>query len=353
MFNREPAALERAWSVTYKQCRNCDFWVTRQDKHCPNCGVVEPRAAGYIIEARDDRAEALLRDDPPMSEGARALLGGLMGAILGAGIVGGGAGVAVGVAIGVVAGVNVDMLWDSYSRGETTPRNHFGPPATAHTTCLRQDERTIQQRLEAIAAREKQLAEARQRVEAEGAAQQWRTVRAALESAAAILCRQRDRYRAKLWEIALVRWQNTLEPLTGDWDHLTHEECSRRLQGLAAARERGENLLREWEHGELTATSAGQECTARLREVLGTCEQLRQALVVQQAALAVKGIAPLDEALQPVLTPAAALKQLDTFNARAAIGEFSSAFGELEAEYARLQSEHEMAEQVQLINRLR
>ena len=30
---------------------------------------------------------------------------------------------------------------------------------------------------------------------------------------AAILARQRERYHAKLWEIALVRWQNTLEPL--------------------------------------------------------------------------------------------------------------------------------------------
>ncbi len=70
MFNREAGALERAWSVTYKQCRHCD-WVTRQDKHCPNCGVIEPRAAGYVLEPRDERAEALLREEPPMSR-ARA-----------------------------------------------------------------------------------------------------------------------------------------------------------------------------------------------------------------------------------------------------------------------------------------
>lgn len=337
--------------MTYKQCRNCDFWVTRQDKHCPNCGVVEPRAGGLMLDPIPDGDPAGLVENPPATEAARALVGGVLGAIFGASIVGGGPGVAVGVALGVVAGVNMDMMFGFPFPADQSARRFLG--STVPTSCLRQDEQTIQQRLEAITAREKQLGEARQRVLAEGEAGQWQTVRVTLESASQILRRQRERYRAKLWEIALVRWQNTLEPLTSDWDDLSHEECNRRLQTVASARTRGEAFLREWEQADLTATPEGQDRISRLRAALDTCEQLRQALVVQQAALAVRGIAPVDEAMQPVLSPGASLKQLDLFNARAAIGEFSSAFGELEAEYARLQSEEEMAERVQLVHRLR
>ena len=60
----------------------------------------------------------------------------------------------------------------------------------------------------------------------------------------------------------------------------------------------------------------------------------------------------MDEALTPSLAPTENLKSLDVFNARAAIGEFSSAFSELEAEYSRLRSEEELAERAVLARRM-
>jgi hypothetical protein len=63
----------------------------------------------------------------------------------------------------------------------------------------------------------------------------------------------------------------------------------------------------------------------------------------------VKGIAPVDEVLRSA--PAVSLRQFDLFNARAAVGEFSVALKELEAEHARLQSEEEMARQVERMMR--
>lgn len=334
--------------MTYKRCCACDFWVTPHDKRCPNCGIQEPRV---------DRVDTLTMETP-MTDGTRAAFGGFIGAIIG-GFLMDGMGVPVGVAVGVSLGVllGADKEWTPQevmgsAAGSLTSISHTGRRAALNS--LRQDEETIQQRLSDIAAREKRLAEARQKVEQEaGAGERWQKVYAALESAATILSRQRERYHAKLWEIALVRWQNTLEPLAADWEGLTHEECNHRLRLLEASRERGQTFLKDWEGVDLTDLPEGQRCISRLRQALETCEKLREALIVQQAALAVKGIAPMDEALQPALAPAESLKSLDVFNARAAIGEFSSAFNELEAEYSRLRSEEEMAERAVFVNRLR
>lgn len=326
--------------MKYKRCCACDFWVTQSDARCPNCGIQEPRV---------ERAETLPMETP-MTDGTRAAFGGFIGAVIG-GFLMDGMGVAVGVAVGVSLGVllGADREW--------------APPDLATLTrkpvrSLRQDEETIQQRLADISHREKRLLEMRQKIGQEmeqdaaaGGTERWTKVSAALDSAAAILSRQRERYHAKLWEIALVRWQNTLEPLAADWESLTHEACNHRLRLLENARERGQQYLADWEGVDLTDLPEGKRCVQRLRDALAACDKLREALIVQQAALAVKGIAPMDEALQPALMPNDTLKSLDIFNARASIGEFSSAFGELEAEYARLRSEEELAERAVLVQR--
>jgi hypothetical protein len=286
--------------------------------------------------------------DAPMTDGTRAAFGGFIGAIIG-GFLMEGMGVAVGVAVGVSLGVllGADREWQTPDLANLTRR-----PIRS----LRTDEETIQQRLADIAAREKRLAEARHKVLQEIGQDQdgerWQKVHAALDSAASILSRQRERFHAKLWEIALVRWMNTLEPLAADWDSLTHESVNHRLRLLEAARDRGQAYLNEWEGVDLAELPEAQRCVDRLKQALESCDKLREALIVQQAALAVKGIAPMDDALAPTMTPMDSLKSLDVFNARAAIGEFSSAFSELEAEYSRLRSEEELAERAVLARRV-
>lgn len=268
-----------------------------------------------------------------MTDGTRAAFGGFIGAIIG-GLLMDGMGVAVGVAVGVSLGVllGADREW---------PAPDLSALGRRPLRSLKQDEETIQQRLSDIQTREKRLLEVRRRVQEQGisANASWSKVLSAIDSATVMLARQRERYHAKLWEIALVRWQNTIEPLASDWEILTHETVNHRLRLLEVARERGELYLREWEGVDLSDLPEAARCVDRLRQALASCDKLREALIVQQAALAVKGIAPMDEALTPTLTPSEALKSLDIFNARAAIGEFNSAFGELEAEYARLRSE--------------
>lgn len=345
----------------YKRCCACDFWVTASDHRCPNCGIAEPRQDRPMNNNSGvpNNGGDVLTMETPMTDGTRAAFGGFIGAVIG-GFLMEGMGVAVGVAVGVSLGVllGADRDWqipDSGGGGQSANRRKAG-------RSLRQDEETIQQRLADIAGREKRIGEMRQKVAKEAQidsepttefAERWKKVSYTLDSAHAILSRHRERYHAALWEIALARWQNTLEPLAADWETLTHETCNHRLRLLEAARDRGQAFLAEWEGIDLTEMPEGAHSVARLKQALETCEQLREALIVQQAALAVKGIAPMDEALQPALVSSDALQSLDIFNARAAIGEFTSAFGELEAEYARLRSEEELAERTVMVQRLR
>ncbi len=325
--------------ATYKRCCACDYWVTAGDKRCPNCGISDPRT---------DRSDTLTMETP-MTDGTRAAFGGFIGAVIG-GFLMDGMGVAVGVAVGVSLGVllGADREWGPGELPAALTR-------TRHMASLRHVEDTIQERLSDIAGREKRLIEVRHKIEAESAhigPDRMGKTRSALDSASAIMARQRERYHAKLWEIALVRWQNGLEPLASDWDKLTHDECNHRLRQLEAARDRGEAFLKEWAGVDLSEIPEGQRCVDRLKQALGSCAKLREALIVQQAALAVKGIAPMDEALVPAMAPTKSLENLDLFNARATLGEFSSAFSELEAEYSRLKSEDEIAEQAVMVRRM-
>jgi hypothetical protein len=304
--------------------------------------MADPRAA------KPERTDTLTMETP-MTDGTRAAFGGFIGAVIG-GFLMDGMGVAVGVAVGVSLGVLLG------SDREWAPPDFSSMPRRI-TDSLRHDEETIRQRLADIDAREKRLGEVRQRVSGQDdespASERWRRVRDAIDSAATSLARQRDRYHVKLWEIALVRWQNTLEPLYSDWESLTHDACNQRLRQLEVAQERGAVFLTDWEGVDISDLPEAERCLDRLREALAACDQLREALIVQQAALAVKGIAPMDDALNPHLAPAAALQSLDAFNARASLGEFTAAFDELEAEYSRLRSEEELAEKATLIQRLR
>jgi len=329
-------------TMKYKRCSACDFWVTAAEKRCPNCGIADPMAERPASAAND----ALLME-PPLTDGARAAFGGFVGAVIG-GFLMQGMGVAVGVAVGVSLGVllGADREWNLSE--VPAPLHRRG----AHSLC--RDEDIIKERLSDIAIRERRLDETLRTVDAEQGSldpERLLKVRHALDSARAILGRQRERYHAKLWEIALVRWQNTLEPIAADWDRITHDECGHRLRQLDIARNKGRAYLTEWQDVDLSDLPDAERCVDRLRQALATCDMLREELIIQQAALAVRGIAPMEDGLHTGLGAGDKFRNLDIFNARASIGEFSAAFSELESEYSRLRSEEELGERQVLVRK--
>jgi len=283
----------------------------------------------------------------PMSDATRAAFGGFLGAVIG-GFLMAGMGVAVGVAVGVSLGVllGADRDW--------VPRT---PLESSVALTLTRIEERIRERLDDLGMREARLAESldlvrRQEIspEVDAPAATWEKVRERIDAARQLLRRQRERYHSKLWEIALVRWQNRLDPLSADWESLDHDECAQRLVQLDKVQEEGRFFLGQWEGVDLTDLPEAERCLERLRAALSSCDRLREQLIVQQATLALRGIDPGEETLTSPVKPD--LGTLDTFNARASLGEFSTAFEELENEYQRLQAEEELAERSAVVRRL-
>jgi hypothetical protein len=281
---------------------------------------------------------------PEMNDATRAMIGAFIGAVLGALLMQG-----VGVAVGVAVGVSLGILLGA-DRGQQQAASK-----TKGTVSLREIERRIGERLVELRNRERRLAETRAQWErrastAAGRDAAWERIHQQLLQAGDALARQRDRYHVKLWEVTLIRWQNKLDPLVVDWSRLTHEGCSKRLAVLDLIEDEGTEFLRAWTDIDLEEYPDARRCLDRLKASLGACRPLREHLIVKQATLALTGLAPAEDAIDPMLAmpPSTA----SAFQARASLADVTSAFAALEGEYDRLRSEQRFADEMDTVRQL-
>ena len=281
---------------------------------------------------------------PEMNDATRAMIGAFIGAVLGALLMQG-----VGVAVGVAVGVSLGILLGA-DRGHQTNATKVKAAVS-----LREIERRIGERLVELRNRERRLAETRAQWERRATAgtgrdAAWERIHQQLLQAGDALARQRDRYHVKLWEVTLIRWQNRLDPMVVDWTRLTHEGCSKRLTALDQIEDEGEEFLRAWTDIDLEEYPDARRCLDRLKASLEACQPLREHLIVKQATLALSGLAPADDAIDPLLAmpPSTA----SAFQARASLADVTSAFAALEGEYDRLRSEQRFADEVDTVRQL-
>jgi hypothetical protein len=281
---------------------------------------------------------------PEMNDATRAMIGAFIGAVLGALLMQG-----VGVAVGVAVGVSLGILLGA-DRGQQQAASK-----TKGTVSLREIERRIGERLVELRNRERRLAETRAQWErrastAAGRDEAWDRIHQQLLQAGDALARQRDRYHVKLWEVTLIRWQNKLDPLVVDWSRLTHEGCSKRLAILDLIEDEGTEFLRAWTDIDLEEYPDARRCLDRLKASLDACRPLREHLIVKQATLALSGLAPAEDAIDPMLAmpPSTA----SAFQARASLADVTSAFAALEGEYDRLRSEQRFADEMDTVRQL-
>jgi len=279
-----------------------------------------------------------------MNDATRAMIGAFIGAVLGALLMQG-----VGVAVGVAVGVSLGILLGA-DRGQQQAASR-----TKGTVSLREIERRIGERLVELRNRERRLAETRAQWErrastAAGRDESWIRIHQQLLQAGDALARQRDRYHVKLWEVTLIRWQNKLDPLVVDWSRLTHEGCSKRLAVLDLIEDEGEEFLRAWTDIDLEEYPDARRCLDRLKASLEACRPLREHLIVKQATLALSGLEPAEDAIDPMLAmpPSTA----PAFQARASLADVTSAFAALEGEYDRLRSEQRFADEMDTVRQL-
>jgi hypothetical protein len=336
--------LER---TPYSECRaqDCVFNVTEQDAKCPNCGIPHPYRERPNTELAISLSSQWVGCYLIISMFILAIVLG----VVGTNIVGRTENPGIFVVITTAISIGLPLLVFRHLRRKAGLVRDPSPDPefSGMSLTLKSSESIIQQRIKDLKARDQQLNAVMERAK-HNKGEQWQRVRETLGAALDTVRGQSARYQMKLTEIKLVRWQNRLAPLLYGWEGLGYEQNEARLKALETARTIvGEIEAKVAEYGKaLGDTSDVKELAARLEETLESYRKVHEGLVARQAVLALQGVSPVREALSPASYPTAGKREGEVFNAHVSITDFSSSFAELEAEYIRLQSEGDVAQEV-------
>jgi len=326
--------------MTYYKCIECAFNVTGSDERCANCGILRPLES---LTVRKEEYAGVITGIAIVSIVLLALffalqvgIGGVVCCALPAGI----------VLLGFFGRIS-KVVSDALGHRDTANRK------TPHPESLEYKANLISHRISELSKREQQLIAVLDKSR-ENTGEKWEQVRATLKTSIQTPQRQLARYSAKSLEIETVRLQNKLAPLIYDTDRLSYEQIDGHLKIVEDAQTKAVTLGKQLDEQRKVLGNAPEiaELSERIAEIRESIRKLCDALVGQQAVLALKGITPLDDALNPISPPMAAIRESEVFNMQVAITDFSTSFDELESEYARVQSEEDVAQKVnEIINR--
>lgn len=320
----------------YQPCRECGFWTRAGETYCPNCGIITPLwkipSVNWPIPKQSMLVGGgmyfLIKGTLMLwQRTGGGLLGNLWDLIYGSLL----AGLFFGVATSTVK-----FLWNRVKQQRYTQTLQ-----RRSASSLKASADAIDQRLEEMRIREKRIRETLQDIGEASATEQAQKSIDTLQRSLGALQIQRDRYTAKSWEIKLIRWYNTLKPLTEHIETLTYEKCANRINRLTDVIRDGTAMLASWK-AKANLTRPQQQCIIRLRKALDTCGQVHHDLLSYKAALAVQEVSPLAENVQSEPAVITSLEELDVFSVLPDIGEFTAGVKALDAEYFRLKGEEEV-----------
>jgi len=318
----------------YSPCRECGFWVKVKDTYCPNCGIITPRWSIPPVTIQFSKngmivggiAYFLLKTGLDLWKYSGAGWLGIFGGNLVKSVL-------IGALVGAAIGVGKFFL-------HTGKQQKLSKSLQRRSQSnLRKSELAINQRLDEMVTREKRIHDTLQEIR--DAATPSQKILDTFQSSLSAIQIQRDRYIVKLWEIALIRWYNTLKPLTEDVTKLTYDMCDARVKKMSEVLSKGLEMLQSWQR-KPTLTGTQQTCIERLQKALDTCQQVHQDLLSHKAALAVQGLSPLDDHVQSTPAVLKSLDDLDAFTVLPDLGEFTSGLKALDEEYFRLKGEEEV-----------
>lgn len=342
---------------SYVQCARCGFWVTRDQATCPNCGIEKPANKGFWklypkpTTIRFNLGAAACFGGMAMlaTISLRSVVGFFSDPFFAEALIPN----VVPCAIGLVT--SAFMYWAGCENNRRS--------ASRQGDCFQQIARSLQERLalpQSLRDSEQQLTE---RIgELQGNGQDTAALDKALTTVRqAIVTAQEQSAHAQLLlqRIAMLRWQNKLEPLVmeavaGDNVNVYKQ----RLQQAEALENEGRGLLTAFtepafqpveERHFLANDARVSEDEAQLRktweELLAGCERLKNELITQQALAAVEQVqSPVRNSTLQATTA------LDERQARAKVimttdfGNLQRAVADLREQETRLRANWEEAE---------
>lgn len=327
--------------MEYRTCVNCGFNVVPSNQRCANCGVLYPLEPLSIVPKDYSYIYAFT-----------VLASILLPVFYLKSIVGLFFGFIIGLPVGMVlvfffGGISKVIAKELTNRSQETAERRVESRKLPHPESLVYKENVITQRISELSEREQKVTAVLSRVK-QSRDEKWEQVRETLLGSLQTLTRQHARYSAKFTEIETVRLQNMIAPFIYNTDRFSFEQIDAHLKTIEDAENGAGELTRKLDEqrGVLGGVSEIEELARRLSEIQESMGKLRDALVGRQAVLALQGITPLEEALTPLSSPVAAIRESEIFNIQVAITDFSASFDELESEYIRVQSEEDVAQRI-------
>ena len=244
--------------MKYAKCGTCKFWVEQGTKRCPNCGRFYPAREEMPIKAYAAKwflltaitgflfslfisFLLLLKDDSIGLD--------ILGLILFITLFFAIAGSIAGTVLGIIRKVCLNIYLN------VSKVKLFRLPY------LMNDEQKIVQRQNELSRKEERILESMRVWEqsltySEQPTETFELAKKTLQNALDAIRQQRDEYKLKTWEIALIRWYNPVKPLAMNIHsnrHPEQEHYDSYLQELEDIRSTGRALLHQIHELELSA----------------------------------------------------------------------------------------------------
>ncbi len=310
------------------KCVNCSFYVRQDDEFCLNCGLNNP-----TVLITDSKAKAIKYVSVFVVSFILTLIVSLV-------LYSNKASVINSLALSVLISMVIITGFEIFEFRRTRNREN------SNQNNLKNKSNVIKKRVNELSARSGKIDSVLDKINHDDSTQ-LQQVRQKLLSAREIIIGQFARYELQDKKIQLVRLQNSVAPYLFGINRLNEPEMDNGLVTIENTKTEI-NLIRQ----NLTRYDAidfppkvlpeKESFLAQLDETETSCERLREALLSRQAALALRGISPLEETAK-IPASKELMHEADVFNIQTTITDFSESFDELENEYRRLKSEDEIS----------
>lgn len=208
-------------------------------------------------------------------------------------------------------------------------------------------ENIIQKRLSNLSKRGKQIDIVLDKIK-QNDTEHLQNVRRKLLSAREVVIGQYARYELQAKKIELARLQSNVSPYLNALHRLNEFEAANGLVVIEHTKHEMEKIrhnLTSYYAIEFpkTVQAEKENFLSQIEDTEASCDKIREAILSQQATLALRGISPIEDTLKMPSSKEIA-HAVDTFNIQSTLTDFSESFEELENEYRRVQSESEVSQ---------
>lgn len=320
------------------KCINCGYYVSYNEKNCPNCGRKNPASTFERTTLQKWKTPAIygfgfsflitlvaffLFSENPFSNYSSLIPIFLISFFLST------------VAVYLMIKDRFEIEYQQYTENPLSE--------------LDRKEKIIKRRISELAKRSKQIDAVLDKIRQNDTPKLQET-RKKLLVAREIVTGQYARYELQAKKIEIARLQNNVLPFLNNLHRLNEFETENGLITIENTKHEVEKIRQN-----LTLFYAIEFPKAvqpekdnflnQLAETMDSCDKLRESLLSKQAARALQGISPIEENINAPNSKEIA-HAVETFNIQSTLTDFSESFEELENEYRRLRAENDVGKKL-------